>query len=97
MNANFVDSALKRGDRKIIAAQGPLENTVEAFWRMVFQENVKLIVSVCKLREGGRDKCHKYWPEGKDPTFDKLMKGTSLTVAKVSEKNIGTQLIERVF
>lgn len=51
VNANFVDSALKPGDRKMIAAQGPLEETVEAFWRMVLQEGVKLIVSVCKLQE----------------------------------------------
>ena len=51
VNANFIDSALKQGDRKMIAAQGPLEETVEAFWRMVLQEKVKLIVSVCKLQE----------------------------------------------
>jgi protein tyrosine phosphatase len=66
VNANYIDSALKQGDRKMIAAQGPLEETVEAFWRMVVQEKVKLIVSVCKLQESGRSKCHKYWPEGEE-------------------------------
>ena len=30
---------------------------------MVLQENVTLIVTVCKLSEGGRTKCHKFWPD----------------------------------
>jgi protein tyrosine phosphatase len=89
VNANFVDSALKQGDRKMIAAQGPLEETVEAFWRMVLQEKVKLIVSVCKLQESGRSKCHKYWPDSTgDAQFNKLMKG-SIEVKKVGETKIG--------
>lgn len=97
VNANFVDSALKRGDRKMIAAQGPLEETVEAFWRMVLQEGVKLIVSVCKLQEGGRSKCHKYWPEGTgDKVFEKVMSG-AIQVKKVGEKKIGQTLVERTF
>ena len=36
INANFVDGPLGQiGDRKIIAAQGPLDNTFQDFWRMV--------------------------------------------------------------
>jgi protein tyrosine phosphatase len=59
-------------DKKLIAAQGPLENTVDHFWRMIIEHKVTMVVSVCRLEEGGRPKCHKYWPEGcsdTDPTF----------------------------
>ena len=51
-----------------------MSNTVEHFWQMVLQENVKLIVGVCKLRENGQSKCHKYWPEG-DSREDVAFKG----------------------
>jgi protein tyrosine phosphatase len=39
-----------------------LENTVESFWRLIAQENVSLILCVCKLEEKGWSKCHQYWP-----------------------------------
>jgi protein tyrosine phosphatase len=68
-------------DRKFIACQGPKANTVDSFWRMIVQENVTLIVSVCKLAEGGRIKCHKYWPDGSsdsDPDFKGLVDGMQI-------------------
>ena len=65
INANFVDGPLgKVGDRKIIACQGPLENTYPDLWRMVSQENVTLIVTTCNVVENGRSKCHQFWPTG---------------------------------
>jgi protein tyrosine phosphatase len=54
---------------------GPLPVTVEHFWRMVFEQNVTLILSVCNLSEGGRVKCHKFWPDScslEDPAFKKI-------------------------
>ena len=54
INANYISSPFTGGDdRKIIAAQGPMSNTVEHFWQLVVQEEVTLIVSVCKLWERG--------------------------------------------
>lgn len=63
INANFVDGPLGiAGDRKIIACQGPLENTFPDLWRMVSQENVTLIVTTCNVYEAKRPKCHHFWP-----------------------------------
>jgi protein tyrosine phosphatase len=65
---------------------------------MVVEQNVTLIISVCKLEEGGRAKCHKYWPQGKqseDGSFGKLI-FSGLTVNLVSEKNLGPTLVERM-
>ncbi|XP_065316762.1 tyrosine-protein phosphatase non-receptor type 11-like isoform X2 [Gordionus sp. m RMFG-2023] len=45
-----------------IATQGPLKNTVSHFWKMVWQENTRIIVMVTKEIEGSTVKCAKYWP-----------------------------------
>jgi hypothetical protein len=56
-------------------------------------------VSVCRLAEQGRPKCHKYWPEGdtdSDPTFKGLMK-KGYKVKTVEEKPVGETLCIRSF
>lgn len=36
----------------MIAAQGPLQETISDFWQMVFQRKVKVIVMLTELKEG---------------------------------------------
>uniref|UniRef100_A0A7E4V331 Protein-tyrosine phosphatase n=1 Tax=Panagrellus redivivus TaxID=6233 RepID=A0A7E4V331_PANRE len=49
-------------ERQFIATQGPLDNTIGDFWRMVFQENVPVVLMLCKCEEDGKVKCSQYWP-----------------------------------
>nr|CAB3265277.1 tyrosine-protein phosphatase non-receptor type 11-like [Phallusia mammillata] len=55
-----------------ISTQGCLNNTVADFWKMVFQENARIIVMTTREVERGRNKCVKYWPaENESKEFDK--------------------------
>ncbi|XGW17666.1 hypothetical protein V3C99_002339 [Haemonchus contortus] len=49
-------------DKEYIATQAPLDNTIEDFWRMVFQVGSPHIVNLTKLMEDGKIKCSQYWP-----------------------------------
>ncbi|CAD5212467.1 unnamed protein product [Bursaphelenchus okinawaensis] len=76
VNGNFVKGY---NDRKtFIATQGPLENTVTDFWRMIYEHNCRIIIMVTNLRERGREQCAKYWPD--DDSDEPLLVGNMYEV-----------------
>lgn len=51
--------------KKYIATQGPLPATFDDFWSVIWEQDVRVIVMLTALSEGGQLKCHPYW-ESKD-------------------------------
>ncbi|XP_056017442.1 receptor-type tyrosine-protein phosphatase U-like [Ostrea edulis] len=60
-----------QGQKSYIAAQGPKSKTIVDFWKMVWQEDISVIVCLTNLKEGNKNKCAQYWPN----SSDKIKKG----------------------
>eukprot|EP00731_Ephydatia_muelleri_P027720 Em0019g593a len=67
INASYIDGHNKH--KKFIATQGPLQSTLESFWRMVWQEEITVMVMLCDLVERGKVMCQQYWPDGTGLTY----------------------------
>ncbi|VEN39033.1 unnamed protein product [Callosobruchus maculatus] len=64
INANYVMGYKER--KKFICAQGPMDTTVNEFWRMIWEQNLELILMLTNLEEYSKTKCAKYWPDKTD-------------------------------
>ncbi|XP_032144535.1 receptor-type tyrosine-protein phosphatase C isoform X3 [Sapajus apella] len=66
INASYIDGF--KEPRKYIAAQGPRDETVDDFWRMIWEQKATVIVMVTRCEEGNRNKCAEYWPSVEEGT-----------------------------
>ncbi|NXP21897.1 PTPRJ phosphatase, partial [Scytalopus superciliaris] len=71
INANYMPGYNSR--KAFIAAQGPLPNTVEDFWQMIWEKNIYSIVMLTKCVEQARTKCEQYWPDKQSKTYGDIM------------------------
>ncbi|XP_019743066.1 receptor-type tyrosine-protein phosphatase mu-like isoform X6 [Hippocampus comes] len=91
INASYVDGYHR--PNRYIATQGPMQETVYDFWRMVWQENTAAIVMVTNLVEVGRVKCCKYWPDDSDIFGDVSV--TLMETQLLSEYVVRTFAVEK--
>lgn len=62
INANYVHG-YSNDPQAFIATQGPLENTITDFYRMIWQEHVPVVVMITRLYEKNKSKCERYIPD----------------------------------
>nr|XP_045015892.1 receptor-type tyrosine-protein phosphatase V-like isoform X2 [Jaculus jaculus] len=65
INANFIPGY--NHPQEFIATQGPLKKTVEDFWRLVWEQQVHVIIMLTVGMENGRVLCEHYWPANSSP------------------------------
>ncbi|XP_055852475.1 tyrosine-protein phosphatase Lar isoform X5 [Episyrphus balteatus] len=104
VNASFIDGYRYRS--AYIAAQGPLQDTAEDFWRMLWEHNSTIVVMLTKLKEMGREKCFQYWPHERsvryqyyvvDPIAEYNMPQYKLREFKVTDARDGSSRTVRQF
>ncbi|KAH9177017.1 hypothetical protein EDB89DRAFT_2065200 [Lactarius sanguifluus] len=75
VNASFVQPLGTK--KRYIATQGPLPETFNDFWSLVWEQNVHVIVMLTREVEGSTVKCGNYWSgESFGPLRLKLLKVT---------------------
>jgi len=57
INANYIF------DKEYISTQAPMPSTIPDFWRMIWEQEVPVIVMLTKLFERGQIRAHAYWPD----------------------------------
>jgi tyrosine-protein phosphatase non-receptor type 1 len=74
---------------------GPLENTVDDFWLMVYQQNSSTVVMLCNCIEMNRDKSCQYWPleVGHTMVLGESREGMGLEVTMVTSEDRGHFII----
>ncbi|KAL1129503.1 hypothetical protein AAG570_012448 [Ranatra chinensis] len=97
INANYIDGFEKTN--AYIGTQGPLPNTFDCFWRMIWEQGVTVIVMITNLVERGRRKCDMYWPKEGIETYGhiqvKLIKEDVLAMYTVRTMKIAHLKVKR--
>uniref|UniRef100_A0A672PXC9 protein-tyrosine-phosphatase n=1 Tax=Sinocyclocheilus grahami TaxID=75366 RepID=A0A672PXC9_SINGR len=103
INASFIDGY--RQQKAYISTQGPLAETTEDFWRMLWENNSTIVVMLTKLREMGREKCHQYWPAERsaryqyfvvDPMAEYNMPQYILREFKVTDARVSPEILNSI-
>ncbi|XP_068244376.1 receptor-type tyrosine-protein phosphatase epsilon-like [Palaemon carinicauda] len=69
VGSDYINASFIRGfnpSKGYIATQGPKdfnENTIEDFWRMVWEQKVRVIIMLARVMESGKVKVAQYWPD----------------------------------
>ncbi|MCJ1419283.1 hypothetical protein MMC32_005637 [Xylographa parallela] len=85
INASHIKAAWSH--RHYIATQAPVPATFEDFWRVVWEQDARVIVMLTAESEGGQRKCHPYWlPDNYGP----------LKLKSLSEKRVSLELSSRL-
>jgi len=68
INASYVVDYF--GQKRYIACQAPIPSTVDDFWAMMWEQNIRGIVMLTRCVEGPKKKSEEYWPRSGSAVYD---------------------------
>ncbi|KAF9175148.1 hypothetical protein BGX21_010457 [Mortierella sp. AD011] len=69
---DYINASLLKppfGHKSYIVTQGPLPSTFHDFWKVIWEQESRVIVMLTREIEMGRVKCHRYWPTSDHPVI----------------------------
>ena len=63
INASHIAAPVGEEECHYIACQGPLPQTCEHFWQMIWEQDVSVIMMLTLDVESSKVRCHRYWPD----------------------------------
>ncbi|XP_043497578.1 serine-rich adhesin for platelets [Polistes fuscatus] len=85
INASYVRGP-KNAIKYYIACQAPLDTTVTDFWRMIWEQQSKVIIMLTDLVENGVEKCTEYIPPSEVTDCHRLYGDFQVTLKKRETK-----------
>ncbi|CAL1686361.1 unnamed protein product [Lasius platythorax] len=85
INASYVRGP-KNATKYYIACQAPIESTVTDFWRMIWEQQCKVIIMLTDLVENGVEKCTEYIPPSEVTDCHRLYGDFQVTLKKREAK-----------
>ncbi|KAH0548815.1 uncharacterized protein LOC123260333 [Cotesia glomerata] len=85
INASYVRGP-KNATKYYIACQAPIESTVTDFWRMIWEQQSKVIIMLTDLIENGVEKCSEYIPPSEVTDCHRLYGDYQVTLKKRETK-----------
>ncbi|XP_061940129.1 mucin-5AC isoform X2 [Apis cerana] len=85
INASYVRGP-KNATKYYIACQAPMESTVTDFWRMIWEQQSKVIIMLTDLVENGVEKCTEYIPPSEITDCRRLYGDFQVTLKKRETK-----------
>ncbi|CAG5127330.1 unnamed protein product, partial [Candidula unifasciata] len=70
INASYIDGYQQK--KQFIASQGATKINLEDFVRMLWEQEVEVVVMLTILVEGGKLKCEQYWPNDGEITIGEV-------------------------
>lgn len=85
INASYVRGP-KNATKYYIACQAPIESTVADFWRMIWEQQTKVIIMLTELVENDVEKCAEYIPPSEVTDCRRLYGDFQVTLKKRETK-----------
>jgi protein tyrosine phosphatase len=98
-NSDYINANFARGaaglNKSYIITQGPLDETIVDFWRMIWEQQVRVIIMLTDFAEAGIPKCAEYYPRSETLDCSQLHGDFQVTLEKrdVTENCITSNLV----
>ena len=93
INASFITNPLNNKQKIIIATQTPLKDTINSFWKMIYNYKIKLIIMLSDTSKEEENSVKLYFPQEKGNIFDiNISKDFKSKIELIHKEEIAPQI-----